>query len=99
MTRTLFASMAMALAIGASAVPAQAESIEVNYADLDLTSAAGQKTLETRINGAAKRVCGYHQEVAGSRIRTRETEQCYKQAVNDATRQIAARIGDSRLGG
>jgi UrcA family protein len=99
MTRTLIATMAVAMALGTSAIPAQAESIDVSYADLDLTNAAGQKTLETRINAAAKRVCGYHQKVSGSRVRTRETEQCYKQAINDATRQVAARIGDTRLGG
>ncbi|MCR2834491.1 UrcA family protein [Parerythrobacter lacustris] len=99
MTRTLIASIAMAMAVGTIAIPAHAESLFVSYADLDLTSAAGQKSLETRINVAAKRVCGYHQEVPGSRIRTREAEQCYKQAVNDATRQVAARIGDTRLGG
>lgn len=99
MTRTLIATVAMAMALGTSAIPAQAESVIVSHADLDLTTAAGQKTLETRIDSAAKRVCGYHQKVTGSRLRSRETEQCYVQAVNDATRQVATRIGDTRLGG
>lgn len=99
MNRTLIATMALAMALGTTAFPAHAGSIDVRYADLDLSKAAGQKTLEARISAAAKRVCGYHQEVTGSRIRTQETEQCYAQAVKDATRQIALRTGDSRLGG
>ncbi len=99
MNRNLIATMALAMALGTTAIPAHAGSIDVSYADLDLSKAAGQKTLEARISAAAKRVCGYHQEVPGSRIRTQETERCYEQAVKDATRQVAARIGDTRLGG
>ena len=43
-----------------ASVPAAAEKTEVrvSYSDLDLASDAGQDTLNQRIRGAVKRVCG-----------------------------------------
>lgn len=40
------------------AAPAFANSVTVNYSDLNLSSAAGQATLEHRINTAARQACG-----------------------------------------
>jgi UrcA family protein len=44
----------------ACAAPALAESVSVAvpYGDLDLTAAAGRKTLDERLERAARRVCG-----------------------------------------
>lgn len=68
MTYYAFAQDAVSVGLGALAtvalfasVPASAgDTIEekVYYSDLDLTSEAGQDTLDRRIRGAVKRVCG-----------------------------------------
>jgi UrcA family protein len=62
MNRKLVALVATGLAfVGSAAVAApQTESREatVNYADLDLESAAGIESLYARIRSAAKKVCG-----------------------------------------
>lgn len=99
MTRPLVATLAAVLALGMSTMPAQAESVTVSHADLDLSTAAGQKSLERRITAAARQVCGYRQTVTGSRLRSRETQACYDQALQSATRQIATIVGEVRRGG
>jgi UrcA family protein len=59
--RSLTTALACALVAGSTAfaaMPAQAASVaRVTYADLDLASAAGQRTLAHRLNGAASKVC------------------------------------------
>lgn len=49
-----------ALSLAAFATPASAEtqSVSVTYADLDLDSPAGMAALESRIEAAAKKICG-----------------------------------------
>ena len=42
----------------AAANPAQAETRTVRYADLDLTSPAGQAALDRRLENAVRQVCG-----------------------------------------
>lgn len=62
MNRKLVALAATALAfVGSAAVAApvtQAREVTVNYADLNLESAAGVEALYARIRAAAKQVCG-----------------------------------------
>lgn len=71
----------------------------VRYADLDLTTEAGQKTLEWRIDAAAKRFCGVGAQTTGSRLKSSQASQCYREAKRLATQQFAALIGDERMGG
>ncbi|MEH6758014.1 MAG: UrcA family protein [Parasphingorhabdus sp.] len=59
------AIVAAALAVTATGFAASAsaqnrisKSVEISYADLDLTSATGQATLDGRIKGAVRQVCG-----------------------------------------
>lgn len=52
MIRTAFIAALMV------AAPAFANSVTVSYSDLDLTSPAGQATLEHRIDTAARQACG-----------------------------------------
>src|SRR5687768_10025845 len=74
-------SIALALAAAATfAVPAAARAAEaavstagVNYKDLDLTSEAGQKELDRRVDRAARQVCGMDEAVVGSRVVPRES--------------------------
>ncbi|MEP2101479.1 MAG: UrcA family protein [Parasphingorhabdus sp.] len=47
-----------ASASSASAQNRMTRSVEISYADLDLTSADGQDTLDGRIKGAVRQVCG-----------------------------------------
>jgi UrcA family protein len=59
---TFFKTLAVATALIASTVStaaiAEEKSIEVRYSDLDLSTAKGQKALESRVARAAKLVCG-----------------------------------------
>lgn len=92
---------ALALAVTAlawTAVPAHADRIEgvtvnsaptitVSYAELDINKPRGLEVLYSRIQRAAKVVCGMDrspQELA----RGRHAKACYKTAVDDAVRQI-----------
>ena len=60
MQKTTITSALAALSLAAFSTPASAEtrSVQVQYADLDLTSPAGVATLEGRIEAAAKKICG-----------------------------------------
>jgi len=56
-------SLAIALGIAAAASPLAAQDdtqieVRVSIADLDLTTKAGQATLDRRLNSAARKVCG-----------------------------------------
>jgi len=56
----IIVSALAALSLGFAATPASAEttSVKVPYADLDLTSAAGQAELSSRIETASRKICG-----------------------------------------
>jgi UrcA family protein len=62
MSKTLFAFAALAAAItsapAAAAVPRNAGTAIVRYADLDLSAAPGRARLEQRIGAAVRDVCG-----------------------------------------
>lgn len=58
-TFTLFALAAFsAVAVTATSASAEPTSIAVSYADLDLSTPAGMKQLEGRIESASQRICG-----------------------------------------
>jgi UrcA family protein len=77
----------------------ETESMAVTYDDLDLTSDEGREQLDRRIDKAAEKVCGADEATVGSRIRSRETRQCIRQAKRDIERNLAAIIEDNRAGG
>ncbi len=63
LSKSLFAAAAIAVTATGFSASASAQgritkSVEVSYADLDLTSAEGQSTLDGRIKGAVRQVCG-----------------------------------------
>ncbi len=63
LSKGLFAAAAIAVTVTGFSASASAQgritkSVEVSYADLDLTSAEGQQTLDGRIRGAVRQVCG-----------------------------------------
>lgn len=56
--KTLLIAAVAALAAGTTVTAQEAPTRVVSYGDLDLTSAAGRATLDSRVNAAAKMVCG-----------------------------------------
>ena len=71
------------------AVPAFAESITVQYKDLDLSTEAGQKQLNSRIDSAARKVCGFSDLRTGTRVPTKEARDCVAEAHRQLQKQIA----------
>ena len=77
--------------------------VRVEYSDLDLTSADGQRTLERRLDAAARDACGYDVRVTGSSLPSKHARNCYRQARTRAKDVMAVAIdnatSDARLGG
>ena len=91
----------VALTLAAFALPASAQTIsfEVEYRDLDLASEHGQKTLEQRIDNAARKACDYSRHTTGSRLRDADTRRCFEEAKASATKKFAAVIEQRANGG
>lgn len=102
MTYYAFAQDAVSVGLGALAtialfasVPAAAgDPIEekVVYRDLDLTSEAGQDTLDQRIRGAVKRLCAPSGPSAGDYLQNRA---CRKAAFASAHNQVRVAIANA----
>lgn len=82
-----------------TAQPAMAESVEVPYEDLDLTTAKDRETLDQRIDKAARQVCGANEATVGSRIRSQEVRACIKQAKQQIEASLAKMGGVKKAGG
>ena len=101
MTRQL-KSLAFAAALSALAgAAAHAQTIDrvtqsqsVFYADLNLSTEGGMKTLITRIHGAAKNVCGPEPD---SREWQTSYQACIKAASDSALVQVARAAGSSQM--
>ena len=103
MNRTLALGAAMiissiALAPAVTAAP-DTETVRVEHADLDLSTAEGRDTLDRRIDRAARTVCGYGEQQMGTRIRSRDARECYRQARRGIDRQLAAIVDEAQRGG
>lgn len=95
--RTPFIALtALALIAG---TPAAAEDFVVRHADLDLSTAKGQKILDKRIDAEARRYCKVGVEQTGSRIKASGASECYNQARAAAREQMASLIDKSTLKG
>lgn len=77
--------------------------VRVEYSDLDLTSADGQRTLERRLDAAARNACGYDVRATGANVPTLHARKCYRQARTRAKDVMATAIDNAtsgaRLGG
>lgn len=103
-TRSFTAAAALAtatLALSPAAFAQQTDdrSAEVSYTDLDLSSEEGIEELDRRIDRAAKRACGFNDTTLGTRARTREARDCYRQAKRQLDRQFAQVVDEARRGG
>ena len=91
---------AATLATGAPVLAAEKNpDMVVSYQDLDLSTARGQKTLERRIDAAAKKYCRVDTQRSGTRIASPQAGKCYREVKRQATRQFAQITGNRNLGG
>jgi UrcA family protein len=89
---------ALALSAFSGAVRAQdadAPSVRVSYADLDLSQPAGRAVLNQRITHAVTLVCG-ERPMPAELDRQRAYDACRSTAQTNANRQVAAILGGSR---
>ena len=90
MRTPLIALTALTLIAGA---PAAAEDLVVRHADLDLSSAEGQKVLDRRIDAAARKYCGVGDAHTGTRMKASASARCFAEARAAAREQMASLIG------
>jgi UrcA family protein len=92
--------IAFAAVFGATlaAQPALAESVTVQYKDLDLSTQAGQKELDRRIDGAAKQLCSADEPLVGSRIPAKEVRDCIADARKKLEKRVAT-LTDKKVAG
>lgn len=64
-------------------------SVKVSYADLNATTEKDALALYRRLKQASKQVCDYRRmSIAGSARRMAELDQCYKEALTAAVKQV-----------
>lgn len=88
-TKSLCAAAAVAITVAGFSASAQAQNrivrtAIVNYADLDLNSEDGQSTLQGRLKGAVRKVCGGYDPK--SLVDTQDHGSCMEQANASAQR-------------
>jgi len=104
MTMKTLALAAAALGLVCTTAPAYAGEIEkmsvrVNYGDINLATAAGQQTLDNRIEKAVRTVCRTTDLKTGTRIMNQDARACLAKARADARQQLALVTGDRQRGG
>ena len=96
-------SLALALAAAVLAAPAAAADeppvVRVHYGDLDLTSAAGQRQLDIRLERAARDVCNMDEKVTGSHLRAATSRECYREARRYLDQQYAQAVSRKSTAG
>lgn len=97
---SIAAPIGLALAALATPAAAQTISIDVSYADLDLTSPQGQAALDRRIDSAAREICGGEEQRTGTRIvMNTKVRTCIAEVKAKAAIQVAAAKRERQLGG
>jgi UrcA family protein len=71
----------------------------VKISDLDLSTEAGQRTLDRRIQRAARAACKLDTVRTGSRIASPSATACYNEALRSTQTQVADQLADTRQGG
>lgn len=84
-----------ALALGSATTAASAKSTEVRFHDLDLSTVEGQKSLDRRIDRAARHVCDADVLDTGSLIMSSDAAGCIERAKNGVKRQVAMLVEDA----
>lgn len=91
--RMPIAAALCAALIAATPAAARSDNLVVKYADLDLSSPAGQKTLERRISAAARKFCGADAQNTGTRMRSAGTSECLTSARDLARSEVVKATG------
>ena len=103
--QTIAPVIAFAATVGLFALPDAAfadstgQSVTVRFADLDLSSAAGQQKLERRIERAARQVCALDEVTTGTRVPSGEASACYRQALRNVHSSVASAVAANRPAG
>lgn len=92
-------AIAATLAALLAGQPAFAETAAINLDDLDLSTAQGKAELDRRVHKAARHVCGMQDVIVGSRIIPAETRKCYKDALRQIEKSLAAVTEKKAAGG
>ena len=92
-----------ALAAAGIAAPALADesksyTAEVRDSDLDLRTQAGRKTLDFRVEKAAREVCRTEESIVGTRILPKDRRVCYREARRHLDRQLAVLTAGDPVG-
>jgi UrcA family protein len=95
--RPLLAAAAAAATLAAT--PAYADSVRVEYKDLDLATAQGQGALQKRIEAAARQVCGMRDIRTGTRVPDANARDCYKTVLADMEQKFAGIVDKANKGG
>lgn len=95
----IFAAAATAL-MSAAAVPAlAADSVAIEYNDLDLATPHGQQVLERRIDIAARHTCGLDAVKTGRVTPSTAARKCYKATRAELDRKFAVVVEAASNGG
>lgn len=87
------------LATPAFANPMTVKTEHVRYGDLDLSASEGQKTLESRVDAAVKRVCGIAPLNPADLARLADARSCVAKARASARQQMALATDSAARGG
>ena len=102
MNRTVVPVAILSATLFFTATNAQAEPTyvtqPVSYADLDLRTAAGQGALDSRIEAAARRVCGMSGEVSGL-SEWLQQRRCFRQSMYVARGRARVAIAQAHSDG
>ncbi len=98
LAKTLTLALAAAGLAGTAFTPVaaretQLRSEQISLADLNLGTAAGQRTLDKRIEKAARSVCRTVSVTTGLRVMDQDAHRCLVRARLDAKQQVAALTG------
>jgi UrcA family protein len=104
LAKTLTHALAALGLAGAAITPALADegatkTIAVTTSDINLATAKGQKTLDQRIERAARAVCRTTNLTTGSRIMSQDAQACLAKARTSAQAQVAVLKADQQRGG
>lgn len=98
-TALALATASLAMTPAVATAKDETRTVGVAYDDLDLTTREGKEELERRIDRAAKHACGFEIAQVGTRLRTSEQRNCYRQAKRQFDRHLARVVEDAQRGG
>lgn len=96
---TAILTAALGAAVFATPAVAASQGPGIKYADLDLSTEAGQKKLDRRIDSAARSACGMDQVQTGRFTPSTEARQCYQRTKTSVHEQVAELIAREKTRG